>query len=254
MEARAMQTMTIGKAAREAGVNIETIRFYERRGLIERPPKGNGYRVYSPEEVARIRFIKEAQQIGFSLSEIGDLLSLRADPAADCSEVRRQAVAKLDQVNQKIEQLRAVGVALETLIAACPGRGALQAFSILDGLTLRSTKPPSEEKRSQRRSRQKSAKEHQMETALLKIDGMHCNGCAETIKSVVERQPGVQAAEGREPLSHLATSWWMKRKIWGPRNSPFWPSSVPMALTRSFSRATSVSGFSNSRFRGGCLA
>jgi MerR family transcriptional regulator, copper efflux regulator len=114
MEARAMQTMTIGKAAREAGVNIETIRFYERRGLIERPPKGNGYRVYSPEEVARIRFIKEAQQIGFSLSEIGDLLSLRADPAADCSEVRHQAVAKLDQVNQKIEQLRAVGVALET--------------------------------------------------------------------------------------------------------------------------------------------
>jgi MerR family transcriptional regulator, copper efflux regulator len=94
MEARAMQTMTIGKAAREAGVNIETIRFYERRGLIERPPKGNGYRVYSPEEVARIRFIKEAQQIGFSLSEIGDLLSLRADPAADCSEVRHQAVAK----------------------------------------------------------------------------------------------------------------------------------------------------------------
>jgi MerR family transcriptional regulator, copper efflux regulator len=146
MEARAMQTMTIGKAAREAGVNIETIRFYERRGLIERPPKGNGYRVYSPEEVARIRFIKEAQQIGFSLSEIGDLLSLRADPAADCSEVRRQAVAKLDQVNQKIEQLRAVGVALETLIAACPGRGALQACSILDALTLRSTKPPSEEK------------------------------------------------------------------------------------------------------------
>jgi len=190
-----MQTLTIGKAAREAGVNIETIRFYERRGLVERPPKGNGYRVYSPEEVARIRFIKEAQQIGFSLSEIGDLLSLRADPAADCSEVRRQAVAKLDQVNQKIEQLRAVGVALETLIAACPGRGALQACSILDALTLRSTKPPGAEKRSQRHSLQKSAKDHQMKTALLQIEGMHCNGCAESIRSVVERQPGVQAAE-----------------------------------------------------------
>jgi copper chaperone CopZ len=76
-----------------------------------------------------------------------------------------------------------------------PAEARLQACSILDALTLRSTKPPSEEKRSQRRSRQKSAKEHQMETALLKIDGMHCNGCAETIKSVVERQPGVQAAE-----------------------------------------------------------
>ena len=91
-----MLTMTIGKAAREAGVNIETVRFYERRSLIEQPPKGN-YRVYSPEQVARIRFIKEAQQIGFSLSEIGDLLALRADPAADwlggstpgCREARR---------------------------------------------------------------------------------------------------------------------------------------------------------------------
>ncbi len=77
-----MQTMTIGKAAREAGVNIETIRFYERRGLIERPPKGNGYRVYSPGEVARIRFIKEAQQIGFSLSEIG------------CGPTRRRTVRR----------------------------------------------------------------------------------------------------------------------------------------------------------------
>jgi len=61
--------------------------------------------------VARIRFIKEAQQIGFSLSEIGDLLALRADPAADCSEVRRQAVAKLEEVRRKIEQLQEMGAA-----------------------------------------------------------------------------------------------------------------------------------------------
>jgi len=142
-----MQAMTIGKAARKAGVNIETVRFYERRGLVERPPKGNGYRIYSPEEVARIRFVKEAQQIGFSLSEIGDLLALRADPAADCAEVRNQAAAKLDEVNRKIEQLQAVGAALEMLIATCPGHGALQACSILDALTLRSAKPLPEKRR-----------------------------------------------------------------------------------------------------------
>ena len=136
-----MQILTIGKAAQEAGVNIETVRFYERRGLIERPPNGKGYRVYSPDQVARIRFIKEAQQIGFSLSEIADLLALRADPAAECSVVRLQAVAKLDEVKRKIEQLHAVGDALETLIAACPGQGGLQGCSIMDALTLRSGKP-----------------------------------------------------------------------------------------------------------------
>ncbi len=136
-----MPTLTIGKAARDADVNIETVRFYERRGLIDRPPKGKGYRVYTPEQVARIRFIKEAQQIGFSLSEIGDLLALRADPAADCADVRQQAIAKLEEVRRKIEQLHQIGAALETLIAACPGQGALQACSIMDALTLRSSKP-----------------------------------------------------------------------------------------------------------------
>ncbi len=135
-----MPMLTIGKAAREADVNVETVRFYERRGLIEKPPKGEGYRAYTPDQVARIRFIKEAQQIGFSLREIGDLLALRADPAADCSEVRRQALAKLDEVQRKIEQLHAVEAALETLIAACPGQGALQACSIMDALMLRSSK------------------------------------------------------------------------------------------------------------------
>ena len=141
------QALTIGRAAREAGVNIETVRFYERRGLIEQPPKGDGYRVYAPDQVARIRFIKEAQQIGFTLSEIAELLTLRADPSADCSAVREQAVAKLDEVHRKIEQLQKVGAALETLIAACPRRGALQACSIMDALTLRSTKSDREGKR-----------------------------------------------------------------------------------------------------------
>lgn len=135
-----MKALTIGKAAREAGVGVETVRFYERQGLVEQPPKplGSGVRIYSPEMVARIRFIKEAQQIGFSLREIRELLTLRADPSADCSDVREQAVAKLDEVRRKIDRLREIGTALETLIAACPGRGGLQACSIMDALIQRS--------------------------------------------------------------------------------------------------------------------
>ncbi len=133
--------MTIGTAAREAGVGVETIRFYERRGLVVQPPKsaGSGVRRYSPETIARIRFIREAQQLGFLLREITELLALRADPRADCAEVREQASVKLREVRHKIEQLRQIGAALETLIGACPGRGGLQACSIMDALTLHST-------------------------------------------------------------------------------------------------------------------
>lgn len=131
-----MKDLTIARAAREAGVGVETIRFYERRGLIEQPrkPQDSGFRIYSPELVKRIKFIRHAQQIGFSLHEIQELLLLRTDPAADCSVVRLQAVAKLEEVERKIEQLRRIGSALEALIAVCPGRGGLQACTILDTL------------------------------------------------------------------------------------------------------------------------
>ena len=131
-----MRDLTIGETARQAGVGVETIRFYERRGLIEQPlkPQGSGFRVYSPEQVKRVKFIRQAQQIGFSLHEIEELLSLRADPNSDCSAVRSQAVAKLDEVKRKIEQLHQIGSALESLIAVCPGSGGLQACSILDTL------------------------------------------------------------------------------------------------------------------------
>lgn len=131
-----MREWTIGEAARRAGVGVETIRFYERRGLVEQPPKprGAGFRVYPAEQIRRIKFIRQAQQLGFSLREIAVLLSLRADPAADCSMVRQQAVAKLDEVRGKLEQLRRIGSALEILIANCPGEGGLQVCSILDAL------------------------------------------------------------------------------------------------------------------------
>ena len=129
-----MQTQTIGQVARQAGVGVETVRYYERRGLIDQPPRpgGSGVRAYSDEIVRRICFIRQAQELGFSLNEIEELLALRADPGADCSEVRERATVRLEDVEHKIEQLVRIRGALERLIAACPGQGALTSCSILE--------------------------------------------------------------------------------------------------------------------------
>ncbi len=131
-----MRTMTISKAATQAGIGIETVRFYERRGLIDQPlkPAAGGFRDYPQETVSRLRFIREAQELGFSLDEIADLLSLRADPKANCAQVQRRAEAKLAEVNRKVERLQNIGTALERLIEACPGKGALGACSIIETL------------------------------------------------------------------------------------------------------------------------
>lgn len=127
--------MTIGDVARSAGCGVETIRFYERRGLIERPPKPPaGFRHYPEDIVHRVRFIRQAQNLGFTLREVGELLSLRADPMANCADVRGRAVAKLAEVEGKIAQLVQIRDALERLIAACPGEGALGACSIIEAV------------------------------------------------------------------------------------------------------------------------
>ncbi len=131
-----MTNLTIGRAAKAAGVRIATIRFYERRGLIMQPPKPeSGYRTYPPETVARIRFIRQAQEIGFSLAEIEELLSLQAQPDAACGDFRDRAQAKRTEVERKIDHLIRIRDALDDLIAACPGRGALRACSILTALS-----------------------------------------------------------------------------------------------------------------------
>ena len=129
--------MRIGKVAEKAGVGVETIRFYERKGLIEQPrkPVDGGYRSYSPETVIRVRFVREAQCLGFSLKEIEELLLLRADPATECADVRERARAKLDEVNAKIARLTAIQGALEDLIQSCRGDGAAASgCPILDAL------------------------------------------------------------------------------------------------------------------------
>ena len=129
-------SMTIARAARAAGVGVETIRFYERRVLIEQPPKpnGSGFRIYSQETVRRIRFIRQAQELGFSLRQIQELLSLRADPGADSASVHARATAKLDEIDTKIRDLQTIRKALKNLIAACPGHGALDCCSIMEAL------------------------------------------------------------------------------------------------------------------------
>jgi len=131
-----MQSLTISRAARKAGVGVETIRFYERKGLIEQPPKpaSSGFRSYPEETVERIRFIRQAQELGFSLREVCELLDLRADPQADAADVRERATAKLSDVNEKMRQLQRIKVALETLIAACPGHGAVGCCSIMEAI------------------------------------------------------------------------------------------------------------------------
>jgi MerR family mercuric resistance operon transcriptional regulator len=131
-----MHDMTIGKAARSAGVGVETIRFYERKGLIQQPrkPAESGFRIYPQETVARIRFIRQAQELGFSLREVRELLELRADPDTDAGAVQARATAKLDDVKAKIRQLQHIGEALERLIAACPGDGEVGCCTIIEAL------------------------------------------------------------------------------------------------------------------------
>jgi MerR family transcriptional regulator, copper efflux regulator len=193
--------MTISHAARQAGVGVETIRFYERRRLIRQParPRSGGYRLYEADVVERIRFVRQAQELGFSLREIAELLSLRADPQTDCGEVRTQAVAKRAEVDRKIAQLQHIRAALDELIATCPGSGALRTCTIIDGLKGRPAKeagmplaPDLQSSRGPRR--QRATKGSDVKTATFKINGMHCEGCAHTIQTLVSTEPGVRKA------------------------------------------------------------
>lgn len=131
-----MVALTISRAAEAAGVGVETIRFYERQNLIAQPPRppGGGFRVYPQETINRIRFIRQAQELGFSLREAGDLLALRTDRHASAASVRERTLAKLQNVESKIEQLGAIRAALRELLDACPGEGPLRRCSIMDAL------------------------------------------------------------------------------------------------------------------------
>jgi len=117
-----MSAITIGKVAKETGVGIETIRFYERTGLIPEPPRrDSGYREYPQETIQRINFIKKAKELGFSLKEISELLSLSADPEKTSADVKRIAQAKISNISQKISNLQKIKKALQKLDDSCQG-------------------------------------------------------------------------------------------------------------------------------------
>jgi MerR family copper efflux transcriptional regulator len=187
-----MGSLTIGAVAKRAGVGVETVRFYERRGLVRRPARPRaGYRAYPEDAVARIRFIRNAQALGFSLQEINALLDLRVTAGTSCAAVRSRASAKLADVKRRQADLDRIRVALEKLVAACPGRGGLITCTILEALDSPAPGIPPRAAPSARR-RQKGVTS--MKSLELKIDGMQCDGCAGTIQTVLSREPGVKSA------------------------------------------------------------
>jgi Hg(II)-responsive transcriptional regulator len=114
-----------GEVAARAGVNIQTLRYYERRGLLKEPPRrASGFRRYPEETVRVIRFIKHAQQLGFTLREIDELLQLREDRDRTCAQVRRAAEAKIADIDSKLSRLTAVRSALDVLVQSCRNKRA----------------------------------------------------------------------------------------------------------------------------------
>ncbi len=127
--------LRIGAVARGAGVNIQTLRYYERRGLVRPPGRTpSGYREYPSEAVRLVRFIKRAQDLGFTLNEIGDLIALRNAAGRKRDNVRALAVAKMRDIDRKLEQLTAMRGALSTLVETCACRDGKPACPILEAL------------------------------------------------------------------------------------------------------------------------
>ncbi len=129
------RTMTIGTLASAAGVAIDTIRYYEREGLLAAPRRrASGYREYDPPSLRRLRFIRRAKELGFSLAEIRGLLALSSDRERGVAGVRERAASRLAEVERRIRELRRVQRGLKQLVEACPGHGALDDCPILSTL------------------------------------------------------------------------------------------------------------------------
>ncbi len=128
------KNLTTGEVAERAGVNIHTVRYYESRGLLPKPPRtASGYRKYGPEHVAHIRFIKRAQDLGFTLEEIHELLSLRAVPDGG-ADVRMKTAAKVQEIDSKIRDLQRIRGKLIELADTCAHHGSPGACLVLHAL------------------------------------------------------------------------------------------------------------------------
>jgi DNA-binding transcriptional MerR regulator len=127
--------LTIGRLAKHGDVNIQTVRYYERRKLLQPTSRmPSGYRLYSDEALRRLRFIRNAQTLGFTLQEITELLNLRVSSAARCGDVQRKAQAKLVQVEAKRQDLQALADSLRVLIRNCQAGQPTDRCPILTSL------------------------------------------------------------------------------------------------------------------------
>jgi MerR family transcriptional regulator, copper efflux regulator len=130
-----MSGLRISELADSAGVNLQAIRYYERRGLLPAPPRTAGnYRIYPQDAVRRLKFIKQAQNLGFTLKEIGELLELRATPRTRCGDVRTRAALKVREIDEKVKALESMRKGLRKLMAECSGSGPATECPILDAL------------------------------------------------------------------------------------------------------------------------
>jgi len=128
-------TLTIGKLAKQAAVSIDSIRFYEREGLLAAPARTeSNYRLYSVEAVARLRFIKRAKDLGFSLTEIREFLELSHNPAASKADVKRKTRKKIEDIRGRMEDLGRILTVLEQLDQSCDGHGPIAGCPILNAL------------------------------------------------------------------------------------------------------------------------
>jgi len=130
-----MRQKTIGWVAKEAGVNAQTVLYYERRGLLPAPSRSfSGYRIFNDESVRRIEFIKRAKELGFSLKQITALLALQGEQDASCAEVSTMAADHMKDIEMKICDLKCMRDALIPLVEACPKKGAMKDCPIMDSL------------------------------------------------------------------------------------------------------------------------
>ena len=130
-----MEKLTIGKLAKKVNVNLETIRYYERRGLLPEPPRNkSGHRQYSLEEVKRTEFIKRCQALGFSLKEILELLLLKVKPGTTCGDIKTRVETKIEDVEKRIADLKKIREALLRMSNKCIGKGPVGQCPILEEL------------------------------------------------------------------------------------------------------------------------
>jgi DNA-binding transcriptional MerR regulator len=114
-----MEKITIGKLAQMAGVGVETIRFYQRKELLREPEASGGIRTYSEDDAQRIIFIKKAQELGFSLAEVKELLELNTKPRVTCGTVKKKTLDKITEIDKKIADLEKMKAGLSKISRAC---------------------------------------------------------------------------------------------------------------------------------------